>query len=66
MGKVKKKNLRYSSLGEVAFTQQGKKKTQKNNSGMRVGWRSWELYGPLENCWILSAWEDTADPTQGA
>lgn len=27
---------------------------------------SWELYGPLENCPISSAWEEAGDLTQGA
>ena len=27
---------------------------------------AWEVYGPLENCPILSAWEEAGDLTHGA
>lgn len=33
---------------------------------MHASQHSWELYGPLESCPILSAWEEAGHLTQGA
>lgn len=51
--------LRYSSLTDVALK-------SIRNSNTRTSQHSRELYGPLENCPILSAWEEAGYLTQGA
>lgn len=52
-------SFRSSSLHEVAFTEHGKANTCASQ-------HSSELYGPLESCPIVSAWEEAGELTQGA